>query len=44
MISLAGIFNSTKVRSSLNTKKWNYVTVSVVYDLTTPIRNNFVST
>ena len=48
MINLPSTLNNTNVNSNLVTNKSNFVTPSVVYDFTTPIRpkifnfNNFV--
>ena len=49
MINLPEIFDSSNVKSSLVTIKWNFITPAVVYDLPAPICskifdfNNFVS-
>ena len=48
MINLPARFNSTNVKSSLVSNKWNFITPTLVYDLTASIRakifnfNNFV--
>ena len=38
MINLPARFNSTNVKSSLVSNKWNFITPILVYDLTASIR------